>query len=418
MEEKEAFIYEAETRYKYDVNENQLTSRVFGALAMLPRDIVLLPFLKKLAKDTRPPSEKDVVFAEIEKSNFKAVESAKITLWKRIDEKRPDVCITTPANLILIEAKTDSDPDKDEQLKPQFIEGYKEATQTGRKFAYFLLTRDDQSPVARDTEKKLEKKLQDAKVRVHWRSWTQVWQWLREIRKDLQGKNGIENTSLKLLDATIKLLEARHMNIKGPTGFEEKWFGNNVIKALDEVEELCSEISTTMKKVIVNAEAKGIRVMRDKPPVTFKLSDTRDSTKRYSDFPFKDKGWTKVEDPDKDPHLYVYFGLEADSQGICVGFWWPRPPKEEIENAKRKANEIKRTLGKKKLFIEREEHDELNIGYDIGSEQVEKDERAIRTFVEMLDEMREFANKFANEFETLRKTLGIKSPRISRKKPR
>jgi len=411
MEEKEALIYEAETRYKYKVNENQLTSRVFGALAMLPRDIVLLPFLKKLAKDTRPPSERDVVLAEIEPWKPEDVETAEITLWEGIDEKRPDVCITTRNILILIEAKTDSDPDKDEQLKPQFIEGYKRARQTKRKFAYFLVTRDDQRPVARDTEKELKKRFQDA--RVHWRSWTQVWQWLREIRKDLQEKTHIDNTSLNLLDATVKLLEARHMKIKGPTGFKREWFSDESISAFDKVEELYYTLYHTIPHIAERAEERGIVLLREDvykrqykhEPNKYKQLKTQTSIPYCFEYYFKDNKWKKVQDPWKQPLLLLSFSLETGSGGISVSLYWAHPS-EEVEAVKNETKELIKTRGERGFHIDQDDSG-FYVSHEPDFEQLKEGEQAVETLVEELDNMR----KFANDLESLRQALRARTPR-------
>jgi len=51
-------------------------------------------------------------------------------------------------------------------------------------------------------------------------------------------KKQVEGVSNSLLDATVKLLEVKEMNIKGPTGFKPEWFSKEVSDALDKVQEL------------------------------------------------------------------------------------------------------------------------------------------------------------------------------------
>ena len=116
-------IYEAEIRYKlrYRLYENQITARVFGALAMLPQKTVLLPFLKKLAeKSTNDKDGSCKALSEIEKLEHQDVSAQpiKIELWKRM-AKEPDVLVTTEKVLIVIEVKVDSEPSH-EQIRGQY----------------------------------------------------------------------------------------------------------------------------------------------------------------------------------------------------------------------------------------------------------------------------------------------------------
>jgi len=382
-------IYEAEIRGKPGAKtvEDQLTSRVFGALAMLPKETVLLPFLKKLTSED--------------------VKSAKISLWPYIDDTRPDICIETPSSLIVIEAKTDAKPGK-EQLKSQFREAHRKAGKR-KKLTYFLLTKDDQSKVARDAQDELKEEFRDTKVRVHWRSWTQVWKWLREIRKE--AKKSIGDTSYSLLDATLKLLEARHMNIKGPTGFIKEWFKRDVIDALDKVEDLYYEIHHTIPHVVQKAaEERGIVLLGESVWGTQEYKyetnehkwqlKTKTSLPRYFEYYFKDDGWAKVESKE-DPSLYIYFGLghEEDTDdylGVGVAFWWPCPSKEEAEEEMEKeAQELRSKWGLQELKIERDDGNIIAyrpFNFDSDFRQLEEEEQVVETLVEELDKMRRFAN--------------------------
>ena len=74
-------IYEAEVRRKKKrVYEDELTSRCFGALAMLPKDTVLLPFLKLLARYTAFGDDRsDPVLSEITSWTPKGVKASSIS---------------------------------------------------------------------------------------------------------------------------------------------------------------------------------------------------------------------------------------------------------------------------------------------------------------------------------------------------
>lgn len=406
MESKEVSIYEAEIRGKprTQIVEDQLTSRVFGALSMLPPEIVLLPFLRQLAEGKAPSSETDRVLARVASWKPSDVELLQIHLWEYIDNTCPDVCIMTPSTLLVIEAKKDSEPDKEKQLKPQFRDARKKAQDTGRELAYFLLTKVDRSALAWRAQEELRGEFRDADIRIHWRSWTQVWEWLRNVKRESLGKTG-KDTQLNLLEATLRLLEGKNMSIKGPTGFKAKWFGNDVITALENVEELCDEIGATINSVTREARLRGLEVVGDTPhkkSVLRKLSAPADWVQRYFEFYFRDAEWKLVKDPWKDPSLFISFGLEAGSAGIQVGLYWHcRLEESVIDEIREHANQ--------KGFDPAYSGDELYVyNYrDSSLVGMETGEQAVKTLVERLEEMR----SFANELGVLRKALGHKTRR-------
>ena len=429
---REISIYEAESVYDYPVNENQLTSRVFGMLAMLPHEIALFPFLKRLARGVTHSDEADPVLAEIGSWGPENVDSAQICLWPTIDKKRPDVLIETRDVLIMIEAKLGEEP-QESQLEEQFKEARTKAENKRKKLAYFLLTRDDQAKeVAQKAEKELRKELGDASVRVHWRSWREVWKWLREIKDEAERK-GIEGTSLRLLDATIKLLEARQMKIKGPTGFLEEWFDSKVIEALDKVQKLCAEIGTTMEEVIQKIEKaedsynlKSLNKIETWQPKKRNLRaicrELPDYVPRSFEFFFKDKRWGKIENPEQQPCLYIGFYLEAKRLGIYTGFWWPeahKTRKDEGEEILEKARDLrKRGRGKELSYLGWDDDGNVVIETRLGDILVERGDRqvgeqTVERLIKGLVEVRDFVNELASQCSSLRRELGYRIPRTS-----
>lgn len=151
-------VYEAENTRRAHQNEDQLTSRVFGALAMLSEETVLLPFLRLLATDDKD----DLTLVEMQGWEPSYVTPCHVHLWKRLKDRSPDVYIDTPHTIIVIEVKKDSQPD-DRQIIAQYREARVVAQH--RRVTYFLLTKDrEQPPEISRAQTKLKVGLPDARA--------------------------------------------------------------------------------------------------------------------------------------------------------------------------------------------------------------------------------------------------------------
>lgn len=404
-------IYEAEIRHKSaaKTGEDQLTSRVFGALAMLPKDKVLLPLLCCLV-DVLVSQEKDVVLSKLKGSQPQRIS---LDLWKYTGTNYPDVYVEFDDTVLVVEVKKDSKPtvwqitEQYQNTKDWLNEG------NGRRgFIYFLLTNDDtEPPEVAVAEKTLQRKFPSAQI--YWIRWPQIWKWLREISKGQR----IDGIAKGLLDKTIELLEAENMS--GPTGFKSKWFGDDVIKAIDKVQELCGEISATLGEIIAKLPGSRIEYFDNNfPPIR---SDTRKNRLhspdewilRNFDFYFKDKDWKRVKNGEKDPCLYITFWLESDKTGVDVGFWWCRPHEDDKETMIEQSREKAQRDG---LRIDEDfwaEYGGLSVFRRFSPEDLENDKNIVDTLESGLVEMRDFAE----DIETLQKYLGYrKKPQTRRKK--
>lgn len=400
-----ASIYAAEISGRGDNKEDRLTSRVFGALEILPKDKTLTQFLRMLATDrTYGEDENDQALDIIGNLEYRDLGSSEIELWKNVEGTFPDVYISTKRVLIIIEVKIDSKPRKDTQLIPQFEAAHKEAG--NRKLAYFLLTKDYEKPVeAQRAENELKRndKFRDPIIR--WRRWSQVWKWLRDIEREELDKYGVRDTSLYLLDTTIRLMEVERMS--GPIGFRN-W--TEVSNAFVTVRDFYSNLSKAMAEVMTELKRRNIKCIKQEP----KLSGLVKSLEEWPTYSFRDEEWKKVKNPETDPVLQISFCLkeELEYQGPSVGLWWPINDEEERNEKEEDIRKQREKLGYEptKFSVD---SDESGIWIDNSPEfnQLEKGEQAVKNLVEKLEEM----CIFVNSLERWHEELGIRNPEISRK---
>ena len=402
-------IYEAEIRHKSAAKtvEDQLTSRVFGALAMLPKDKVLLPLLRCLA-DVLASQEKDIVLSKLMSSQPQRIS---LDLWKYSGTNYPDVYIELDDTALVIEVKKDSKPTV-WQITDQYqnTKDWLNKKNGRRGFIYFLLTNDDTEPdEVASAQKKLQPKFPNAQI--HWIRWPQIWKWLREISKSQR----IDGIAKGLLDTTIELLEAENMS--GQTGFKMKWFSDDVIKAIDKVQELCGEISATLGEVIAKLSGSGIEYFDNNfPPIR---SDTRKNRLhnpdewilRNFDFYFKDKDWRRVKNGEKDPCLYITFWLESDKTGVDVGFWWCSPHEDDKETIIEQCREKAQKDGLRTDEDFWAEAGGISVFRRFSPEDLENDKNIVDTLKTRLVEMRDFAEEIA----TLQKYLGYRKKTQARR---
>jgi len=394
-------IYEAEiTRKAKQQNENQLTSRVFGALAMLDNERVLLPFLKLLATDVPLGQDSnDPVLAEIVSWESTSVRSSKILLWRYVGIRCPDVYIATPIPIV-IEVKQNIKP-RAGQLIPQYQEAHKEAFEMkeNKGLAYFLLTKDLQEPPeVKRAEGELRREFPDAKI--HWRSWLNVPKWLKVIAN----APDLDEVSKTLIEATIKLLEDFEM-MREPH-IKKEWFDKSISKSLEEVEELTKEIRLIYRRVSAKIEEYDLEEL-DRDPSSgrrewFNYYDEKpdhDWIPKFFEFYYKHKRWKEEEKAWRDPRLYITFDLTARWEGIRVGLYWAETPKEHIDEIEERLKENPNI----KLDYESLDKGEMLDIY----EQIELDGLADGEIVDVLlrklNEMRGFTESLA----TFREELGL-----------
>jgi|GEM_PF-3173720 hypothetical protein len=403
-------IYEAEiTRKAKQQNENQLTSRVFGALAMLDNERVLLPFLKLLATDVPLGQDSnDPVLAEIVSWESTSVRSSKILLWRYVGIRCPDVYIATPIPIV-IEVKQNIKP-RAGQLIPQYQEAHKEAFEMkeNKGLAYFLLTKDLQEPPeVKRAEGELRREFPDAKI--HWRSWLNVPKWLKVIAN----APDLDEVSKTLIEATIKLLEDFEM-MREPH-IKKEWFDKSISKSLEEVEELTKEIRLIYRRVSAKIKEYDLEELDQEPSskkrAWFNYADEKpdhDWIPKFFEFYYKPKRWKykhkrgkEEEEASRGPDLYIVFDLTARWEGIRVGLWWDKAQKEHFDEIEGRLKENPNI--KIKLDYESYDKEEALHIY----EQIELDGLADGEIVDVLlnklDEMRGFTESLA----TFREELGL-----------
>lgn len=236
-------IFEAEHRHK-TAPEDQLTSRIFGALAIMDKHNVLFEFLLKLAdgQDNQLRNLRNSLISLVDKDNLN------IELWAYFGERYhgegyPDVYIEgIPNYLMVIEVKENTKATSD-QIINQFRSARKECRENQKEIAYFLLTKDEESP--QDVIREAENRLKRYDARIFWIQWTQVWKWLTEIRDEktqlLKGANE------GLLTDLIQLLGDKGM--KDATEIKCEWFTGEVAESVDKLNRLYGEICLMVLKL-------------------------------------------------------------------------------------------------------------------------------------------------------------------------
>jgi len=404
-----ASIYAAEISGRGVENEDQLTSRVFGALEILPKESVLLPFVKQLASDQNTGKAADYPeLSKIAEMQDKDVAHATIELWKHIPNRCPDVCITTPSIFIVIEVKQNSAPYM-AQLVNQYRQAYEKAKSNKNKtLAYFLLTKHSQEPpeVEEEVKKseeelKLKYKLQDA--RIYWRSWFKVPRWLEEITNTKH----LEEVPAKLIRATITLLE-EYENMREPR--IKECFDKSLSESLEKLEKLTTEIRLTFRRVNEKIPEYGFEELARYPQSNrrewFNYNDEKPKDcwiPKSFEFYYKHENWREVKEAWTDPSLYISFELIKNFEGIKVGLWWDEAPKNlVIEVGKKLRLKGSKTKG---LKLEERHLDEghLDVYQDVNLDSLD-DGKVVDILVRKLKEMREFAEGL----QTLREELGLK----------
>ncbi len=396
-------IYEAEIRHKpwAETVEDQLTSRVFGTLAMLPEHTVLRPFLRCLAEDVALPENKSkLILSKMKRLQTQSTKYEKISLdlWKYTGVSYPDVYIELDDIVIVMEVK------KNSKLSTwQIVDQYRNTKhwldrKTHKyKFAYFLLSGDDTKPREIGlAQERLQREFPDAEI--YWIRWSQIWRWFTEISR----RHRIDAVGKELLDATIKLMEAENMS--GPTGFKKEWFDESLTDSLAKMGALCQEISATMREVKTRAENNGIELFDDSlspPKSKDRLHNPDEWIHRYFDFYFRDQSWKKVTRRGADPSLYISFWLESESPGVDVGLWWESPDEDDkeaiVEEVRFKTTRKEPSIDETSLANE----GELAVFYSLAPKSLTKGGPVVDILMDRLIKMR----NFAESIEALQKYL-------------
>jgi len=388
-------IFEAEKRNK-TAPEDQLTSRIFGALAILGKDDkakVLFPLLKELPLESRVSLTKE------------QVENAAICLWKCYGGTFPDVSITMRGHLVFIEVK-EREKAKFDQIISQYRAG------RGRKvkdeFTYILVTNDREQPeVVKEAENKLSRSWQDAKI--HWLRWPKFWKSLREIENGLKGGTG-GDTLKGLISDLVSLLEVKGM--KEPTGFKVEWF-QKVAESWQSWRELCREISVTIDKLNEEVKKKGLEPLKPMPYYYNvgkdpKLENSEDWIPDYFGFTYKDEQWKKVTKPQQGVYLFVDFNLYEQPAEVKIGFYKKGYLREEQNEVRHKAKDYESKGFELTLD---DPDDELYLDQGLPLNQLQDD----KVVQKLLDKILE-ARDFANSIESFRKDLGFRRNTRSRRK--
>ena len=403
-------IYEAEIHYKYDENENQLTSRVFGALAMLPEDTVLFPFLEWLAKDTILCQDKaDLLLARMTSLQSQGVTPANISLWEYTEGNYPDVCIQIADIVVVIEVKKDTPPTS-KQIIEQYSNAISKLGKEKRKneFTYFLLTNHDKIPDAvNEAQDALRNELGFPNATIHWRRWPQVWKWLSFIKE----QQGLDDTARNLLDATIRLLEEVE-NMAYPTQFQKGWFSDSVSGNLEKVRKLCREVVRAIKEVNTKLQDYNLQTVGDQPypkTLTRKLDDIDNWVPDIFSFIYKGAGWPEVKKPYQDPSLYIEFNLKKGEEGVYVGFCWEDLDEKQAESIKKHLDNNNQVVFDQNYWNDKKK---INIYYEVSLDDLVGRDRIVGTLLGKLNCMR----KLIESIEELKNDFGLKPIRKQTKR--
>lgn len=229
-------VFESEIRHKTSP-EDQLTSSVFGALAIMDKRSVLLPFLLRLigGQDEKLRN----LCSLLDKLTDDDRENLEVKLWKRFGSRQywegyPDVYIERiPGCLIAIEVKVRKNTVSSDQIVRQYRAIRGEGRGEGQVF-YLLLTNDDTLPDKAINEARTQ--LPDASI--SWCRWTHVWRCLSDMRDDKVLALG--GTDRGLLDNVIRLLEDKGMC--DFTGIKSEWFTEQIAESVEYLNKLFVEL--------------------------------------------------------------------------------------------------------------------------------------------------------------------------------
>lgn len=287
-------IFEAEIRRRTG-DEDLLTSKVFGTLNILDRQIILASFLKSIGVSLKEEE----------------IPSLKMKLWSTYTDTEPDVIIESTEQLIFLEIKLDS-PVSHEQL----VREYKRGKKAKSTFSLFLITKDSQLPPAINyAQEQLSSEFPD--VRISWIRWQQIYSIIKEIRNT----DGIDAVSCSLLSEILRLLEAKRL--RGFMGIKAEWM-KKVVASQEHLSSLYDEMAILVQDLnnrviqydIAPFTIGGSASNIDRDGRGVSLGEPSGWVTTFIDFTYKDVKWPVTTFSHR--HLFVSFHL--DEEDIFVGF--------------------------------------------------------------------------------------------------
>ena len=234
-------IFEAEHRRR-TTSEDQLTSRIFGALSIVEIRSVLTPFLVKLITASQEALPKELM-GLLDLLSDTQTNTPHVELWARFGLRCPDVCVKVGKYLVLIEVKENTKATAD-QIVEQYNAAKKESP--GQELVYCLLSNKDEDSLAVDAAKA---RLKHDGRKLFSVRWNQVWEWLDSI----SGDKGISGTTdERLLKDLVGLLEDRQM--KQATEIKSAWFTEETARSVRKINELYTELRLMVSYLIPRLE--------------------------------------------------------------------------------------------------------------------------------------------------------------------
>lgn len=323
-------IFEAEHRHK-TASEDQLTSRIFGALAILDKRNILFQFLLKLASAQGHQLMKlhNYLVGLTDEDRDKL----EVKLWahfghRHYGEGYPDVYIEgVPKCLIVIEAKENTKATSEQIIKQYHSVIRGDHGESENDVVYFLLTKDEVKPrVVGEAKKRLKR--HDAKI--CWVQWKQVWRWLSEIRDE--ETRPFSATDKGLLKDLIQLTEDKGM--ASFTGIRSEWFTEQIASSLDSLNRLFVE-SQYLALSLRNPEGRGrgiseLGLIEQRGKDFFRIyevpkqkaapTENQRIIPEWIELLYKDVQWRGRRDLSK-AAIYISVGLGT---GLSIGFYKER----------------------------------------------------------------------------------------------
>jgi hypothetical protein len=376
-------IFEAEHQRK-TASEDQLTSRIFGALSIMNKDKVLIPFLCKLI-EADPSSQADLITGRLSGLLGAAQGLPRIALWEHFGYRCPDVYIHIPKYLIVIEVK-----ERTRATSDQIVAQYRSVKEYyDGDFAYYLLTKDEGENQAIIDEAR--KRLEGHAARICWVRWKQVWEWLKCIAEDQE----ITGTDKHLLNDLVLYLGDKKM--KHATEIKAEWFSPEVVSSVNYLNDLYKEMQLVVQDL---RETKIIeRLGLEQSDNVFdsdlakRLGETSEQSiaPSYVSIIYKDRGWEGTAELQNGCiHISAYLSEEPR---FVVGFWNEDVSDDTWEYIQTRANT--RGLRPESLGSSKGKN-EIDVTLDLiggKSERKEVKENILGTLSDALEQMRDFVRE-------------------------
>ena len=300
-------IFEAERRHK-TTSEDQLTSRIFGALSILDTSSVLSPFLVKLVTASQGALAKEMRSLLALLSDTQT-NTPHIELWARFGQRCPDVCISIGRYLVLIEVKESTKATAD-QITEQYCAVKRMSP--GHEPIYYLLSNDDRDSLAVDAAKA---RLKNDGRKLFLVRWSEVWEWLDGISraKAIRG-----TTDERLVADLVRLLEVRQMK-----QFKEikcAWFTEETARSVSKINDLYTELRLLVLHLIPRLEELELEehetgCLNLEVPKPKKPTDLQVLVSPQIEIKYTDRRWKPSM---RNAYLSIYADLQESS--FSIGF--------------------------------------------------------------------------------------------------